>query len=155
MRLKHANKYGPFSRAMGALAAKPVRAVGNIASDLLFGKKLPSHVAKGSSGLGARMRESGFRSISPEKAYKLRADPNKAKDVLQVPDPTGRAGKVFVQKTYRPGGLAGVMMKHPLATGAVGALTAAAVMSRKKQDPSNVVNVYNNDAAYRNNEQYL
>ena len=118
---------GPIARGVTAVASAPLKFVGDMVGSALLGAK-----AKAGPMAGKRLRHAGIEQIEDSVAKKLIKD-KKGNIVRQLTDANGN--KTWVKDKYRPGGLVGTAMKHPLGTalGSGGVYMVGGMLSEAKK----------------------
>lgn len=141
-----------FWGAAGKVTAKPFQMGGSLLSDIFMGAKATK--TGGGFEAGSRLRSGGMKNINVDEYHSLlekKRQADKASratgyskgpvsgvpEVRSVNTPSGSTN--YQKEVFRPGGLAGFAIKHPLiTTGAVGAGTLLA------KRPRPIVNNNNN-----------
>lgn len=121
--------------AMGKITGRPVNALRDALGTVFLGSKATKGVMK-----GKRMHSVGMKNIGPDEYHKLwRQQGEKGiPGVVSTKTPSGK--KIYQKEHYRPGGLVGAAMKHPLITAGLGG--AAYMVGTAPRPQKQVTNNY-------------
>jgi len=107
-------------RVFGQTIGVPARAIGRAIKNLAVGSSKPGRPWYAPN-------RAGVRQVTKEQAAELR---KKGRNVWQAKGPTG--GEITLTEKFRPGGIAGYAVKHPVITGGA-ALMGAPLLSGLNQ----------------------
>ncbi len=97
---------GPVARGLATAASAPVKWVGNMIASAFMGTK-----ATRGPMIGKRLRFAGVKQIDDAAAAKLQHE-GKGNLVRKVKNSSGE--EMWVKDIFRPGGMVGLAMKHPV-----------------------------------------
>ena len=119
-RVKLASKVGPVTKLMAKITGAPVRGVGNTIGSLVAGRKAAGGIHKGKrlQFAGRKDINVGEYSALKRKAREAGGLPGEVPGVPGVYKVKGPKGQTVYQKdNYRPGGVIGFAMQHPILAG--------------------------------------